>query len=383
MFDIFKMGLSVYPLYAMSNKNKKKQQPKKRMNPETKAKIFTGLKTILSNNACRDAAREWKGASQIVPIIFALLATVLAVLPTFVTQMNVQGSNNIYSSPSGEYDVGLPSFTYRLTHDEEGTPYAADQIVHISWDEKGNLTTKNIDKLYHENDEATIKHWYRLTDSYANAPLFEVFFIESFKDNAGNLKYTDEEFFKLLARNEDPDTQDVRGKDKTISCSYIAFGKERMAYAKVNVTGTMEGRYDRLAGTDLATFGPGNDVTFMSKSYRETIDKNWKTFINATYETLKVSSAWTFTGIMAGVDFGMVLLFGILLFVMTRGKNNPYRVVNIWDTMKMAGFASLTPAIITLALGFWLTQYAYLIFMFTYGLRVMWLSMKSLRPMPQ
>ena len=366
----------------MSNNKKKKQNAnKKRMNPETKAKILTGFKTLLSNDACRDAAREWKGASQSVPIIFAILATVIALTPTLVTQMQVRGSSSIYAAPTAEFDIGLATFTYRLAHDETGSPLAQDKIVHVSWDEKGNMTTQNLDQLYHQK-EATVKHWYCLYDSFDTEPVFEVFFSESFKNADGTYKYDDDAFFSMLNRNTDPDDPDgnTRSSGTTPSCSFIAFGQKKIAFRKYINSGHQEGLYDRLAGKDLASFVPASTIPFMSKSYKEAIKKSWTEYIDLSYETTKIRAAWTFTGIMGAVDFGMILLFGALLFVMTRGKNNPYRIINMWETMKMAGFASLTPAIITLALGFWLTQYAYLIFMFTYGLRMMWMSMKSLRP---
>jgi len=368
----------------MSN-NKKNKKNNKRMNPETKAKIFQGIKTIISNNACRDAAREWKGGLQAIPVVLAVVATILAVVPTLTSQLNVQGSSAVYGSPTAEFDIGLCAFTHDLTHDKNGTRRADADIVHVSWDDKGNMTTKNLDKIYTRDANDAITHkWYTLKDNLHNVTIFEVFFSESFKDEQGNYKYTDDAFFKMLARNEDPETGNTRTESSTVSASYIAFGQNAISFRKyTSAIGTLEGRYDRLNGIDLANLGPAETVGYLTKDYKTTVAKNWVNFINLTYETTKVRSAWTFTGIMAGVDFGIILLFGLLLFVMTRGKNNPYRVVNIWETMKMAGWASFTPALLTLIFGFWLVQYAYLIFMFTYGLRMMWLSMKSLRPMAQ
>lgn len=362
------------------SKQRKKKQTTKKMNPETKAKLITGFKTLLSNDACRDAAREWKGALQIVPIAFAIVGTVIALTPTLVTQMQVKGSNGVYGAPTADFDVGLASFTYDLKHDQSGNVLPEDKIVHISWDDNGTIKTSNLDNLYH-TESGVIRHWYCLYDKFEAQPVFEVFFIDSFKNSDGSLKYTDEQFFKALSQNINPDDGETTRNDATaLACSYIAFGKEKMTYRKYSATGAQEGRYDRLGGKDLANMVPADSVPFMSAKYREMVKASWVEFIDLSYETIKIQSGWAFVGIMAAIDFGMVLLFGALLFVMTRGKNNPYRILNMWETMKMAGFGSLTPAILTLIFGFMFTQYAYLLFMFTYGLRMMWFSMKSLRP---
>ena len=102
--------------------------------------------------------------------------------------------------------------------------------------------------------------------------------------------------------------------------------------------------------------------------------------MNTSFEDTKNALALQNAGVFMGIDAGIVLLFGLLLFLMTRGKKNPFRIYSFWDTTKIACWASFTPGVLSVALGFALTNYAVLIFMFTFGMRIMWMTMKSLRP---
>jgi hypothetical protein len=71
---------------------------------------------------------------------------------------------------------------------------------------------------------------------------------------------------------------------------------------------------------------------------------------------------------------------GFLMWILTRGKNNPNNYFTPWLTQKVEARLALSPAIITLIAGFFLVNQAPLIFILTLGLRVMWISMKELRP---
>ena len=361
-----------------NNKNKKNYKAKKRMSPETKDKLKTGFATIINNDACVKVAREWKGPIQALPICLAVVSVVLAVLPSFISQMNVQGASGVYGSPLDNFDVGLASFTHALTVDEKGNARPEGEIVHVSFTEDGELKLTNVEKLYHTEGEVTYS-WFIDVDTATKAPAFEVFF--------NTFSIDDETFFNRLSKDMNPETGNARhGEDVvTPQASYLALGKTKMVFRKVHSTRGQEGAYDRIKGQDLVDFTPknanGDLIPYTSYSYRSTIVKNWTPFINATFETAKINSAWSFTGIMAGIDLGLVVLFGLILFVMTRGKKNPFRIINLWETIKMAGMASFTPAILAMIVGFWMPQYAYLFFMFIYGMRMMWMSMKSLRPM--
>ncbi|MEG1739051.1 MAG: hypothetical protein RR266_01155, partial [Bacilli bacterium] len=57
-----------------------------------------------------------------------------------------------------------------------------------------------------------------------------------------------------------------------------------------------------------------------------------------------------------------------------------YRSYTFWECMKISFWSMLSPAILSLVFGFFLTQFATLIFVLIFGVRAMWLSMKQLKP---
>ena len=123
-------------------------------------------------------------------------------------------------------------------------------------------------------------------------------------------------------------------------------------------------------------FVSGDDLT-------DTANKtwgNWTNLIKKFYNQTRLKAAGVQLGIMSAVNVGIVLIMGFMVWVLTRGKNNPYRLFNVWECYKIVFWAALTPAVLTSGLGFLIKTFASTIFPLLLGVRVMWLSMKSLRP---
>lgn len=117
--------------------------------------------------------------------------------------------------------------------------------------------------------------------------------------------------------------------------------------------------------------------------YSSAVVSAYKQVIVAGYETTKVSSAWAYTGVAAVIDLAMVLIFGLTIFLMTRGKNNPFRDYTFLQCYKIIGWASFSPALLSLfafmpAIGG--SSIGLLLFVLLLGVRTMWISMKNLRP---
>ena len=359
------------------SKNKKKQN-KKKSNGETLAKVRLGLSTLLSNDACIRCSREWKGPITLLPIFIALASVVLAVLPTFVTRMNVQGSAVAFNAPVALYDQGLADFTYDLAFDEEGN-------------QRDNVSLEISGGTYHLMGKSVVTggaEWYTVNRASTGAPIFEVFFNDTpFDDNT---------FFTNLNTYKTPDgvNRDPAAAKTTPQASYLAFGKQSIRFLKktdlaTNGIAALTGSYELLEGTKFSTFAPtvkdaeGNQLDPYKAAFVDKVREFWADVMNKSYHPAKVAATWQYTGIFAGIDVGLIVLFGLITFLMTRGKRNPFRIYTFWETQKMAYWASFTPAILSLALGFWLTQYAFIFFMFAYGMRMMWMSMKSMRPVQQ
>ncbi len=368
------------------NKNKKKQR--RRMSPETADRIRTGLGTLFNNDCCIKAAREWKGAWNFLPIFVALLAVSIGVVPTLVTNLNVRGEAYVFGDYSYGYETGLMDFTHAL----------AKNGIEIEVGENAKIAFGGLDGLYTEfkdnNGTTRLHKWYADVNPLTGQPEFEVFF------NEDALSYTDSQFFANIEANKDLETGETRSYDSAgepvsiFQASYMAIGKESIRYRKRshNSTGNaLVGTYDRMKGFKFSSFVPrdntGKEVGLddlgnwtPSVAYADSVKQSYSKFMSDGFVDIKNGIAWRNVAIFAGIDLAVVALFSLLIFLMTRGKRNPFRIYSIWDTTKIACYASFTPGLISLVLGFLLSSYAILLFMFTFGMRIMWMTMKSLRP---
>ena len=124
-------------------------------------------------------------------------------------------------------------------------------------------------------------------------------------------------------------------------------------------------------------------TTTVDNEYVNGVYKNYKKFLDKSYETLKIRNTWASSGIYLGIFFGLNVIMGFLMWLLTRGKNNPNNYYTPWLTEKVQARLALAPALITLIVGFFLTSQTMLIYIITIGMRVMWTSMKELRPLQQ
>ncbi len=359
----------------MSNTNKKRKLSKAEQEHRQKVLGDLGLaaKTLINNDACIKVSREWTGfKGHGVPIIIAIISILLALIPSLVTRLNVNAGNTFLGSPNYSYDVGISEFT-KAMHEKS---------VHVKVVD-GTLVTEGDWNTVADHTEATSKmYWYQAsTTAFEEATVV----FEAFLNNDPNL--TDSDFFANIAGDKDASkTPDGAWRSTKIGWSYIAFGKNSMAFASYKpgnkaIYSYINGRYDRLNGYDFIFNGyPEADV--VGYKFLEAMRSKWSWTINQSYETTKIASTFQYVGILAGVYAGLLVLFGFLIWIMTRGKNNPLRVFKIWETQRMSYWASFTPAVLSIIAGFILqtSSLGMFAFIFLFGMRLMWMSMKALRP---
>ena len=75
-----------------------------------------------------------------------------------------------------------------------------------------------------------------------------------------------------------------------------------------------------------------------------------------------------------------MIIMAFIIFAMTRGKNNPNRSIKLLQCFSIAFWFAITPALISITLGFAIPQFGAMLFLITYSFRIMFLSMKYLRP---
>lgn len=369
--------------------SKKKKKAKKSVNPQVTQDIFLGLKTLISNDACIKVSREWKGWRNVIPVVLALGSVILALVPYFVQQNNVQGSSAVLSAPTGNYETGLASLIHSLAY-ETGTNVKRAEPINLSVGADGKLVFEDKSTDFRNYSDGGYT-WYTLFRNYSDdqtKPDRHIAFEAFFNTDAAT---TDVDFFNRIDQNKNPFTgvqRDIHqvGENTTYQSSYIAFGKEFVRFRRRNEVQTftgLTGSYQALAKysltSDLALRSDLADVLIVDQPYINNVREYFVRFINNSYEPAKKQAVWMYTGIFFAVDAVAILLFGFMLFLMTRGKKNPFRIYTFWETQKMAYWAALAPAALSLV-GFIIPNFAYILFFFLFGFRMMWMSMKSMRP---
>ena len=122
------------------------------------------------------------------------------------------------------------------------------------------------------------------------------------------------------------------------------------------------------------------DYDLRNSTYTEGVLNNWKKTFNLTYENRKILNFWATSGIYYGIYLGLTVFMGLLIFLLTRGKKNPYNYLSILTCEKIEAWICFAPAILGMIVGFIFANFAVMAYIMLLGLRTMWLTMKQLRP---
>ncbi|MFA7067469.1 MAG: hypothetical protein GX816_01340 [Erysipelotrichia bacterium] len=344
------------------------------------------MKSLINNDACIEGGRtkKWYFA-----VIFVFLALVLSILPIMVTSLQAQGSDFTSLNYLYNYDNAIVAFTDHLidsdismvvSEDDDGRFLSVDQT---NWEAIHNGENSTFKQYVHLNNEDKID--------------FEVYYTNMVGDDFIG-------YYTNVSQNKNPLDGTPRDEAGTArSISYLIFGRERMVgqlFQPGNTTAlsSVSGDYVNLelgfdfkslatVVIDNVTYITSHDAQFSeddgalkAEQYRRAVIEKWNTAYDNIYYNTKMITARDSTLIMLGVDALLIFFMGLMIFILTRGKRNPFRIYTFWETQKIAYWASFTPSLLALILGFIFTEYAVMIFVMLIGIRIMWMSMKSLKP---
>ena len=344
------------------------------------------MKSLINNDACIEGGRtkKWYFA-----LIFVVLSLVLAILPIMVTSLQAQGSDFTNLTYLYNYDNAIVAFSDHLEDNNLSMVVSEDangRFLNVDSEAWDNVQSgpKNIFKQYvHLNNDDEID--------------FEVYYTSAVGEEFVN-------YYTLVSENKSPLNGLPRDLDATArSISYLIFGRERMVgqlFQPGNTTALsgVSGDYLNLElGLDLKTLATVvlNDITYvtshddkfsevggalLAEQYRKAVISKWNVVYDDIYYNTKMTTARDSTLIMLGVDALLIFFMGLMIFILTRGKRNPFRIYTFWETQKISYWASFTPSLLALIFGFIFTEYAVMIFVMLIGVRIMWMSMKSLKP---
>lgn len=342
------------------------------------------MKSLINNDACIEGGRtkRWFFA-----VIFAVLSLVMAVLPIMVTSLQAQGSDFTAGNYLYNYDNAIVAFSDSLKDNNLSMVVSEDangRFLAVDKSQWEAAYTANAYKQYvHLNNDSKVD--------------FEVYYTE-----AVGQEFVD--YYTLVSQNKSPiDGSWREAADTARSTSYLIFGRERMVgqlFQPGNTTALsgVSGDYLKLnlgfdfrsmatVEIDGITYVTSHDDKFSEPNgflsidaYRRQIQNKWNDVYDAVYYNTKMVTARDSTLIMLGVDALLIFFMGLMIFILTRGKRNPFRIYTFWETQKIAYWASFTPSLLALIFGFIFTEYAVMIFVMLIGVRIMWMSMKSLKP---
>ena len=353
------------------------------MKERTKETLRDGFGVLINNAA---AIRGAKNGPLWLTILFFVFSLLLPVVPVFVSQANIKGSTFINTYSYG-LEKTMTSMALNLKNDRN-MEFAINDNHEIDITEGGNPI--NYANYSSEIPFATYEN--TVTGQYDL-----MLYVSDVTKNADKKTLTtaiSASRYTIKSKTRVADTE----KENVYSPSYIVLFKNGL-YVCINganqtkaIASSYSGDFKTMKSTttgltDLlkVTDKEGNNIAqdIRNDDYANGVLKNFKAILNKSYESLKIQNMFGTTGIYIGIFAGASILMGFLMWILTRGKNNPNNYYTPWLTAKIEARLGLSPAIITLVVGFFLTSQVPLIFILTLGLRVMWISMKELRPIQQ
>ena len=350
------------------------------MKERTKEIIKDGFGSLVNNSA---ALRGAKNGPLWLTIIMFILGVLLPVIPLLVAQLTTDGSSFLKT-----YSYGLERYVTSLAMDLKNT-----RLAEFSIDEDHLLSVKeNGADVDFGNYGSAIPY-----ATYENQNTHQYDFL-LYLSSATTDKEKETVYKAIVATTYKSGTTTVTTSESEsiYHPSYMILFKNGVyvsiygtTSATKAVTGSYFGDFKTIKANDhcLETLlnvvdKEGNAVAqnLYNNDYVNGVLKNFKTFINHSYDTLKVRNTWVTVGIYTGIFFGLNVIMGLIMWVLTRGKKNPNNYFTPWLTMKTQARMAVSPAIITAIAGIFLNSMVPVIYIMTIGLRVMWISMKELRP---
>lgn len=365
----------------------------KPVKPTKKHPLWEGIKFWLRTLVSNDACVEGKNKPWYWPVLIAILSAVVAIIPTMVQQFTVNAANFFESGYNLDYDNSLAAFqkdfagiTSKIENNELTIDGDAWKALCVNPEGKGTDYWG-----YYYKVPVTVKTETPSTDSTSSASASVVVSKDTWYCGLA-VYYTTEENAASFASSRlanvlyDPNYQLGHTEYTTYSTNLIVLAKDG-AYLVKRVNGTSSSNSSQ--GSAIAI--QWNHQDFQGKSLQEitatkdgeTVLHAWAQMLNKGYNSTRIAVGWTYTGIGFAIAIGSELVLGFILWLVTRGKRNPFRVNNIWDYQKVSYWASFSPAILGLfALIPAMSNFSMFLYPMAYIIRISWMSMRSLQPAP-
>ena len=382
------------------------------MKESSKRTLKNVFASLISNEAAIDGA---KTAPWWIAIIFLILGTFIPIIPIMVNSSKTYGASFMAKETYG-YEQALATVSNKLQI--EGYTFTINENHQLEAKKDGVLlenTWEDRDSDDFADDLTPIAYYdakvngedlyYRALNVYYSDRPFSKKNVATVsglrKEVEKNYYYFGVEETKtgIIARYADATTQEEL-KDKTNHIpSYLILYKDGMSanIYKYQSSKSYASSYDGSdwkkfdVGTELLAFvndAPISEGVDASKKLNDSlyvsgVKANWSTVFNKGYKNQKVKTFWFSSGLYYGIYLVLAFFMGLLMWLLTRGKNNPNRNINLWIGIKISMWIDFTPGLLAMIVGFIWSPAAGIAYIALMGIRTMWLSMRQLNPSVQ
>lgn len=353
--------------------------------------LFYFRKTIIKNAPAVDAATE---APFYHSLIVFFLSMIISVISIFVQTWRINAADSLNTEKTSLYGVDTALVTFAKFLDANNMDYIIDpdqaalntgdsattlatwnekvggdktSIVPAAWtlqakitdyNDEGALVDKTVTvlKIYdftsYKNQNIITENLYRVFTNFVNADDYEGYFVP---DSATEYNKTE-----------------VKNDNIVYTSSFVFLCKDSYGIYTFPHNSV---KYTSIAGTYKAFQNTGK----LNLREFTTMD-DWKEFARLGYIPQKNYTCMMQTTIVGAINVGVTILLGLLLFIMTRGKNNPFRVYKFHQCLATSFWITFTPAVLSLAIGFMSMTFATVIYVMIFGARTAFLASRNFRP---
>lgn len=355
------------------------------MRQTTKENLKNIFGSLLSNQRAIDGSKRnpwW------VALIMAIVAIILPVIPLMVNTATTYGAQFLEKNTVNNFENNLVYSTMKLK----------DAGYDFKVNEKDELLMyqHDVDVTQQHNTTVDGTPLYSYVNSRTNQYDLQVFYSNrvttsnTTEATVSNLIKTIEAKQYLVGTtniHSDNDPEDSKYYRPSIIVFYksglytnivLPNSPTTLATQGIDWKNTQENQFllERLLGNGYIDA----ETNIRESQYCAEVYTKWKAVFNEGFIATRNQSLLFTTLIFLGIYFGLTLFMGLMIFLLTRGKRNPFNYLTLLACEKICAWASVAPALLGMILGFMFAQYAVMFYIIFLGVRVMWITMKQLRP---
>ena len=368
------------------------------MKDTTKRTVKNLFASLIKNDSAIDGA---KTAPWWIAVILFIIGTFLPIIPIMVNNSKTYGAQYLSSYVYG-YEQALASKATELKDKGYTFKVEGKSLIARYNDEVLSNTYEEVDGVSKDETPLAVYQTVKAGSVYGLE-------VETVTQTSFQIYYSDRPYSKgtksiskLVSAIEAKKYTLVEGVETVYDAS--VHGKKAATYIPSYLILYKEGFYSKIYKTNSSSVGSstytgydwknakfeelltsiltveGVETNLSNANYVNGVLENFKAIANDAYKNQKTYTFWFQSGLYYGIYLALGIFMGFMLWVLTRGKNNPNRNLTVWVGIKISWWIDLTPGLLAMILGFVWSAAAGLAYIVLIGLRTMWLSMRSLNP---